>query len=384
MLGERSARLVSKDAEGFLKPLSPQARAVEEPIARGALQVPLSDLDFSVGDATSSSRDSYRGLEVDLVYRYDRLPRDNTFRIPFIYDLDRLEGRWTVTASKPAGTAILPVWATGPIQFVTSAHFLVLFRPGLPDPNSAAARAEEARTRLAPKLTVEMDPVHLVLMARNRTEYESMGSRPSPISAVAQQETTFAISRERIAAEGRLIVANLERIATDKDAIETLQHELGHLALAPYTRPFTPGWVSESAAMYLAGTRPVPTWRQGVRMGRFEVISFTHLTPRLNLGEHDPLGATASYEYAYSAAAAWYLVETFGNDKYWSFYSSYSQLPAGEVFRRIPSPGVGPEADAAMSQLAIETTTAGLQRFFGLNQTELDSRVRTWIRNQVR
>lgn len=377
MLTRRASSLERGDAEGFLQPLAEEARRAEQPIADGADQVPLAGVEFSIAEANQASKTSFPGLELDLVYRYDRLSPDNVFRIPLRYDVERVGGRWEILTSRLAADATLPVWATASIDTATSDHFLALYPPGL-DPGPSLSEAEDARSRLEPKLDFSLDTVHLILLARDRAEYESMSAQASPVSAVAQAETIFAISRTRIAAEGRLIVVNLQRIG-DSGAVETLQHELGHLALAVHTRPFTPAWVGESAAMYLADTRPTSAWRQGASSGRFDSLSFTQLTPRLSLGQHDASGASASFEYAYSAAAAWYLVETFGAAKFWDFYRSYSEIPAAEVHTRISNPAQGEATESALSQLAVSTTQASLQRVFALTERDLDSRVRAWI-----
>lgn len=383
MLQQRAERLEQDDVEGFLAPLSADARPIEEPIARGSTEVPLSGVEFSITNSEGSSEFFVRGLELDLVYRYERLANDNAFRISLLYDLDRVGGKWSITSSILDQGAALPVWAAGPIEFTASDHFLALYRPSLPSPASAISQAERARSRLAPKLDFEMDPVHLILLATDEDEYRSMSAGASPVSAIAQAETTFAVSRNRIAAESRLILVNLARTG-ERTAVETLQHELGHLALSNYTRPFTPAWVSESAAMYLAETRPVGLWARGIREGKFNAMSFSDLTSQPNLGQHDPSGVAVSFEYAYAAAAAWYLTETFGPQPFWSFYRSYSEVPAGEVYSQITDIGAGLDTDAALEELAVETTRAGLTRLFGLTEERLDSQVRKWIQKESR
>lgn len=383
MLSARASSLARRDVEGFLRPLSAQARSVEEPIARASLQVPLSRPRFETSDPEKAATSPFH-LQTDLTFTYDRMPADNVFRIPFEYDLEKSGNHWTVAASRLGASSQLPIWTTGAIQTNTSEHFLAFSRPDLPAAATAVARAEQARARLALKISFPMDDVHLVLVARDRAQYDTMTGRTTSASAVAQQETTFAITPTRIAPEGRLIVVNLERMLNDESTVETFQHELGHLALSIYTRPFTPGWVGESAAMYLADTRPADAWAQGTKRGAYEDISFANLTPRLVLGGHDATTASASYEYAYAAAAAWYLIETFGPDRYWEFYRSYSQISPGDVYRQIPDAGIGPRAEAALSSLATRATRDALQRIFDLTEQDLDARVRTWVRSRSR
>lgn len=381
MLSSRARALLAGDAEGYLAPLESQVRATEQAIAAGATGVPIEEVRFSVNpSARPHDENSFRSARVDLVLRYQGLPPDNFFRVQFEYDLERRQLGWAVTNSTVVAGSQLPIWATGPIATARFLHFLAFFRPGLPGPQGVLDLAERARVGLVEKLTFPLDETHLVLLAATRAEYQQMTEGSVPVSAVARAETTYEISREKITAEGRQIVVNLELLGSGETALETLRHELAHLALFRDTRPFTPAWVGESAAMYLAGTRPVSTWRRGIRQGRFDQISFAELNRAAGLGLHDPLGVAASFEYAYAAAAAWYLTEEFGSEAYWTFYRYYAQVPADEVYDRIPT---GRESEA-LGGLAHETTGSALRQVFGLDEAGLDMRVRSWIRDQAR
>lgn len=387
-LDSRANRLRSGDVKGYLGRLGPQARQLEDPIATGSRAVPLSQLAFRL-DASSfpalediRSRDRLDGLKVDLIYRYDGLPVDNKFRISLYYDLARRGNGWTIPSASLQPGSSLPVWATGAVETRRSDHFLALFRPGLADPGRTLQQAEAARAQLEGKMTFSLDDRYLLLIAANEPEYQTMsGAGVGPVSPIAQVETSYEVTPQRIRVQDRQIVVNNSRVQ-DGSSQETFRHELGHLAVAQYTRPFTPAWVSESAAMYLAGTRNVTAWREGLRERKFDSVTIDQLTRAANLGEHYASPEAASLEYSYSAAAAWYLVETFGAASYWNFYRSYSQVPSAELYRRLTAGSKSLESAGAITSLAVSTTTAALQRFFQLDPALMDLRMREWMGRQ--
>lgn len=318
----------------------------------------------------------FEDVGVDLLYRYEGLPADNIFRIPFMYDIQPEEGGWVFTAASLPAT--LPPWASGPVEVSRTVHFLALFRPGTPEVASILQMAEQARASLTPRVTEPLEPAHLMVLARGRADYEQMTSSPAPVSSVAQAETTFEVTPDMIAVRSRHIVVDLQALSRQPSPLEVLSHELGHLSLSRLNRPFLPGWVGESAAMYLAEQRPEATWRFGAANGRFRSLSFEDLSGQMNLGTHDPSLEGANLAYAYAAAAAYWLVETYGSEPYWSFYADFSEVPARDVYALLPQGEADPPA-SALSELARTTTADALRDNFGVGFDALDQGVRGWI-----
>ncbi|MDQ4149590.1 MAG: hypothetical protein M3164_06345 [Actinomycetota bacterium] len=380
-------RLQARDVEGYLAKLTPEAQAIERPIAVGSQMVPLTGVELRLNPGSvEPTSPRLVGVKVDFRYRYEGLTEDNVFRIPLVYDLEFDSEGWQVLTARLGDGASLPVWATGPIHAERTEHFLGLFRPGLADARRILAQAEQARAQLDGKITFPLENVYLLLMARNGPEYEAMTSaRLGQVSAVAQVETSYEVTPDsptqkgRIQVQSRQIIVNVEQLTKDNSALETFRHELGHLAVAQYTRPFTPAWVSESAAMYLAGTRPTAIWRSGLNRRAFDSITFDELTRASNLGEHDSSREAISLNYAYAAAAGWYLVETFGPERYWEFYRSFAEVPANALYQRLPEADDPNLRDEAIEALAVQTTESSLLRIFGLDTAGLDFRARQWM-----
>lgn len=384
-LDQRAERLEARDIEGYLSTATSEAHEVEQALALGATMAPVTGFEFRLEQSALRGREAtLTGIEVALIYRYQGLPSDNIFRVLLVYNFDEQDGRWVVSRSAVRTGSGLPVWASGPIHTSVSDHFLVLHHPDLGDVDRLLQEAEEARAQLDGKITFPLEDRYVILAAQDDTEYREMsGAALGPVSAIAQVETSYEVTPETVRVLGRQMVVNTQRLHQDGEALETLRHELGHLAVAQYTRPFTPAWVSESAAMFLAGTRPVSIWRNGLNRNRFDGITIEQLNRAANLGVHNPTREGASLEYAYSAAAAWYLVDTYGADLYWDFYRSYADVPARELYDRLPEGSSPLTGRDSLEALGVETTLAGLQELFALDPVTLDRAIREWMAAQV-
>ncbi|MEX2588055.1 MAG: hypothetical protein WD602_08705 [Actinomycetota bacterium] len=315
------------------------------------------------------------------------MPSNNIFRLSVRYDFAKAEDAWTVEAAALRRGSRMPVWATEGVLFERSDHFLALFRPGTDSPDRVLSDAEQARRQLGEKVPFPLENIYLLLIAADEDQYRQMaGTNLGPVSPIAQVETSYEVTPDSLRVLARQMVINRQKLYENGQSLETLRHELGHLLLAQVTRPFTPAWVSEAAAMYLAGTKTVSIWRDGVSGDKFTDITIDRLTRATSLGEHGTNQEGTSLEYAYSAAAAWYLVETYGAEQFWEFYASYAQLPAGRLYDKLPDtvPGLDgrPPADTPIEQLAVETTAEALGRFFDLTPAQLDVRIRGWMSRQ--
>lgn len=380
MLERRATALLADDVDQYLAPLADSAKQSERALAEGAKAVPLSYAELTLSpEAQLDGRDALNGAEVSLAYRYEGLPNDNTFRLRMNYDLVRQEAGWHVSSSKYADGTRLPIWSNGSVATARAQHFLALHRIGLTNAQESLQLAEDARALLAPKLRLPLEEAHLMLLARDRTEYLEFSARESPETAIAHFESAYSITPGEITVESRQIIVNLAQLSSRKESIETFVHELGHLALSPQTRPFTPAWITESSAMFLADTRPTAAWRQGQRSGRFDRLSFLDLSRASSLGSHDPTGVAGSFEYAYAAAAGYYLIETFGVESFWKLYAAFADVSPDSVYTRISNG----DRDAAIATLSAETTHAALARIYGLDESDLDRRVRAWIAAEV-
>ncbi|HUP70834.1 MAG TPA: hypothetical protein VM142_13620 [Acidimicrobiales bacterium] len=361
LLRERARLLLAGDGAGYLAPMSPEARQAEESIARGALDVGLAALDFVVGDVDTGTGGALDDVEVDFIYRYEGLPEDNDFRFRRIYTVEPRQGSLVITGSQPTADPLLqaPIWATGPVEVTRSPHFVALTRPGPMNTEAILDMAEQARSRLVPKLTLEPDDAHLVLLARDGNEFSEFLSqappeRPPGVGDTVSLAVARGVNRGR-GPEERNMVADVSAIVRSARSSyegrggvtpeEVFQHELAHLTLLRFEGEDTPGWVTEGAAMFLSGERRVDQWREDVQAG-FSGVSLAELS------DGEELDGKA---YGYANAAALYLIEEYGADTFWDFYQ-----------------GIKTSGTSRMLRLS-----------YKMDSAQLDDRIKAWIREQI-
>lgn len=367
---ERAAALNAGDVEGYLTPLSPAARTVEEPMARNAVTMPVERFDMTIGRATiSNDGTTFRDAEVELRFNYEGLPEDNPFRICLEYDMELQEGRWVVTRAEleggRSGCSYAPLWALGPVEMVRTPRFLVFSQPGLAPRDDTIALIEPALAELVGRLPLEADPSHVVFLVDTATMedvYESEDAvafatwsyRSSSAYPIRPEDRQAVVDAEFLLAPGREALIEGEVGAT---AQQVLEHELAHLALARFTRPPTPDWVVEGAAMLLAEQRLERFWREMAADGSLEGWTLEDL-------ESDVPSVPA---YAYANAAVLVLAEEAGSPVFFDFYQNFKEF--------VDEPG----APASRSEGAERL----LRRHYGFGIDELDQRTRDWIRRAV-
>ncbi len=192
---------------------------------------------------------------------YQGLPADNRFGVDLNYSLGR-RGRSLRITSAGFRDGEPPFWASGPVETLRSDHFLAVYRPELADPEQALAIAEVARARLQSRLGLGLEDTHLVLLAKDEEQYRE-ATIAGRADATALAQASIVVSPKSISVRDRQIVVNVQRLYREGMSLDTLQHELAHLALLKETRPFTPAWIAEGAAMYLSGRRPDRIWKEG-------------------------------------------------------------------------------------------------------------------------
>lgn len=358
VLRARAARLANGDVEGYLKPLGPQARAVEEPIARRAVTVPLTSIGLVLNPPPSVSENApaFRNVPVTLTFGYQGLPEDNPFSLAFVDTIEKVSGSWTETSSAVAPNQEQPMWALGPVRVSHSDHFLALSDPDLKRIPDALNLAETARGNLAKKLPLGIDQVQLMELAANSTQFDQVSGQTAPPDALAYETGDPGPAGAEVA---RHIVVDMSTLfgptalvhSQELPPLVVFQHELGHLALTRYDGPATPNWVQEAAAEYLSGDRPMSDWKTGLAEGVFDRLSFA------GLGAFPNIPAEA---YPYVAAGADYLVQNFGATHFLDFYRGY-KLQGGTA----------------------DPTDTLLNREFGLDSQQLDANTRAWIRATV-
>ncbi|MCS6841087.1 MAG: hypothetical protein NZ701_09925, partial [Roseiflexus sp.] len=162
--------------------------------------------------------------------------------------------------------------------------------------------------------------------------------------------------------------------------LATIRHELVHLALARETRPFTPIWLVEGAAMYYAGQLPPELRRRLVEDGRLDYLSLERLTGEESLGAYDFIGQSVGYEYLFSGETVRYLIDIYGTDSFRAFYRYFSRVPPEKMIDQMPLFSIG--FGSQFGKLSREVTPEALSSVYGLTITDLDAAVKQRLREQ--
>jgi len=166
----------------------------------------------------------------------------------------------------------------------------------------------------------------------------------------------------RVASQ-RLLVVWPPFASLDGDGrIRVVTHELTHAALAGHTSGRTPGWLLEGIALWVSGDRRVGAAARYLAgdAGRISrrALTLTGLSEPGALGKLGGDGQSAAY--AYSSAAAFYIVERFGRKRFLRLYDAFNDPELSQ-----------PEGP--------ELTAAAVRRTLGIPFLELERDLRRWI-----
>jgi hypothetical protein len=198
----------------------------------------------------------------------------------------------------------------------------------------------------------------------------------------------IALSRFEVRAGGieinnRVFFINGAAFRTDptQDRQRTIAHELTHLLLSDSTMPYTPAWVSEGAAMYATDDFPLETIAQWYHEQGPDTVDLATLSRQTSFGGH--AGATVeqtSIEYAYSAFLAKYLIDTYGNDRFFEFYDSFADVPVEELRAQLET---DTGFEAAMSAFAPQVAGQKVQAIYGIDLATLERNYEAWLADQL-
>jgi hypothetical protein len=384
VLAEQAAALSANDTERYLATWTPEQRRGGAELSAQLRASGVGPLALELLEVTAGERPDRRTAAVRLTYWLDELPRDNPFVHLLVYRFVAEGSGWLVERVEPPPGERLPFWAVPGMTRYASAHF-VFFAPQelyryLP---AVTGEAEAAYARLAMLglPLAERYAGHLL----PRSDVAALAKAPVIGAALAR----YTLERGAIEVHDMALYLSAElyddrsgRLYRPEARGETVQHELVHLALMPRTRPTTPVWLVEGAAVYFSGGLSRAAPRRLARRERggptLAALSGSEtLASHGNAGEH--------YEYSGLAVAA--IVERHGMAGFSKLYQGFTLLPPDRAMRaRLERPSLGRGVVALFSaqqhqrDQADEVTRAAL----GVGLVELDAQVKEWIRREAR
>jgi hypothetical protein len=378
VLVEQAAALRERDHRRYAATLAPELRGsaaeVDERLRAadvGAIGLRLVELRGNPNPAGPVD------AAVELSYWLADIPDDDPFVHLLVYRFVRSGGAWMVgSVAAPPGEQ-MPFWSEPGVTRLPSDHFVVYTRGGTTaqllevshEAEAAYARLAALRLPLARRYAVHVLP----------EEQFAAFLGGSVIGAAAGRYTAEAagvrVDNVAFYLNGSLFEQGREWAYTSGARRETVRHELVHLSLIKLTRPTTPIWLVEGAAVYFSGgLAPDTAGRLAPHLAALAPL--TTLSSSRSLVEH---GRTAAALYEYSGLAVEYIVNRFGMDAFSQLYHAYAQLPPDRALteRLAFGPlGRGVLAGDGLGSQAEELVRESL----GIGLGELDSGLRTWIR----
>ncbi|HEX2038822.1 MAG TPA: hypothetical protein VHF47_03705 [Acidimicrobiales bacterium] len=268
VLDRRTAAVAGGDRAAFLATVDPQAPpAFREAQARsfdGLRSVPITGyrLAARVDDSGDLAPEPDRFLpETRATYRiegYDDRDAVDTLWLTFV----QRDGRWYVGADGEVAAVGLDtarnLWDYGPVRLLRTEHFLVLSHPdkaGRAD--ELAAMAEEAHATFSKAWSQPWSGRIPMIVPSSTDQLEEMLQSTVDLDKfVAFVSYGFVRDVDFVATAPRLFVQDATFSRNSRRyQVETLVHELVHVATAASTGPFTPAWLHEGLAEWLARGR---------------------------------------------------------------------------------------------------------------------------------
>ncbi|MCG8348434.1 MAG: hypothetical protein MI924_11730 [Chloroflexales bacterium] len=385
LLAAQAQALLAGDRDAYLAGFDPALHAEQEQILDRASRMPLERYSIEIApDAAISASDAEQGavegITVQVEYTLRGINPANVFIHDLRYDFVRNGAAWRISAVETDENP--PFWHPGDLVLRETPHFLIVARPDVA--TELAALEQETETAYAELQTkgLPLEARYVAYFTNDPDDFRILtGQSSSRALGVALSRYTF--EDNTIVATGYAFYLNGEAFLEEQRGADarqtTITHELVHLALASDTRPFTPLWVSEGAAVYYSESPGADQRQLLADNGNLADMSLARLTMADSLGEHDLLGQQTGAEYLFSGLTFAYLVETFGEARVLEFYRSYTSVPAADVQERMPDFGGALVTNNVFASLREELTAQSIPAFFGVDLDQLDADVKVWI-----
>lgn len=283
VLDQREEAVRAKDRDRFLDTVDPGAdpefRQRQAVLYDGLASVPLASFDLrlrtdEIPDLSAGLDDRYAADDVFLPAveaRYRIVGADETDAIDsFFYTFILRGGVWRIVSDTDVEDLGLlstrNLWDFGPVATQTSSHFTMLFDPA--DRERAVALldlAEQAYERLAGGFGRALPARVVVILPHGLEQLRDMLQATFDLRNFVAFASS-SIDRDEGFASGAVRVyvqdTNLARSQREFQ-LETLHHELVHVAAFPLAGPFVPNWVHEGVADWMASGKVGPEPPEG-------------------------------------------------------------------------------------------------------------------------
>ncbi len=261
-------------------------------------------------------------------------------------------------------------WEVSAFSARRTAHFVTLAPTAL-DITGLPEALEDGYARMRDVLVSgTLRRRYLVVVAGDPAQARRMTSGIRGVSTLAAISDTSVHEEgpaEKVAtvASQRLVVVWPAFAPLDADGRRrVVTHELTHAALAGQTSGRLPGWLAEGVALYVSGDSRVDeaarlvTGGAGSARATRRALTLTGLSAPSAIGRLGGEGQSAAY--AYSSAAAFYIVERFGRRRLFRLYDAFND-------------------PALTAPKGAELTGEAVRRTLGISLMTLERDLRLWI-----
>ncbi|NOK57418.1 MAG: hypothetical protein GFH27_549309n153 [Chloroflexi bacterium AL-W] len=386
VLREQAEAVQANDMNAYLNTFASELHDEQQRVLDRMSQVPLASYNLqlvpeeTVNDATQTVLNQ---LSIEISYTLDGIGDENTFIHVLAYDFVRDGDGWRVSAVDFDDNP--PFWLTGDVVVRETTHFLIFARPeSAADLPTLDAEAETAYTMLRDQ-GLALEPRYIAYFTASRDDFETLtGQAANRLLGLALSRYEFV--GNVVDVNSRAFYINGEAFIDEQTGLNaedrqtTITHELVHLALAQDTRPFTPIWLVEGAAVYYSEDTGLDKQAELLTDRRLDTVSLMDLTTVSSLGEHDFIGEQTNTEYIFSGETFAFLLETYGESTTLDFYRSFALVPSSAIRDEMPRFGNALVIDTVFADLRQQLTDDRVQEFFNVRLEQLDTDVKTWIR----
>jgi hypothetical protein len=363
LLVRRAAALERGDAGAYAATATGDQRARDRLTARRASAVRLRDVELVVSSIDLRGRRA----TVHATSRYGIRGVAGHFAAARRLTALRTRAGWRISAETSRRER--HPWELAAVAERRSRHFVVLAPRGIDVAAGGLLDAlETGYFRMGQVLRrPRLQRRYLVVVADGPAQARALTQRirgVGGLAAISDTEVREEGAARRVAAvdSQRLFVVWTAFSGLDPDGrLRVVTHELTHAALAKVTSGRTPAWLLEGAALYVSEDRRADV---AARLLDSATGAARRALSLRSLARPDAIarlsGAAQEAAYAYSSAAAFYIVERYGRRRYLDLYDAFND----DTLK-------GP-AEAALSDRA-------LRRVLRIPLARLERDLRSWI-----
>ncbi|MEM8532685.1 MAG: hypothetical protein AAGF95_17705 [Chloroflexota bacterium] len=386
VLREQAEAVQTNDLNTYLDTFASEMHEEQERVFDRIGEVPLDSYDVRLTpgeEVNDSTQTTLNQLAIEISYTLDDIGDENTFVHVLEYDFVRDGDGWRVSAIDFDDNP--PFWLTGDVVVRETTHFLIFARPESANDLPTLDTEAETAYSILREQGLALEPRYVAYFTASRDDFEMLtGQASNRLLGLALSRYEFI--GNVVDVNSRAFYINGEAFKDEQTGLNaedrqtTITHELVHLALAQDTRPFTPVWLVEGAAVYYSEDTGPDKQVQLLTNNRLDTVSLMDLTTVSSLGEHDFIGEQTNTEYIFSGETFSFLLETYGESTTLDFYRSFALVPSSAIRDEMPRFGSAMVVDTVFADLRQQLTNDRVEEFFDVSLEQLDADVKTWIR----